>query len=132
VLDEDSEQVTVYCSIVFKLENIPWWGKTILWGRGKRAIGGEKYTKYNKINNNSKYFRGQNCCLGGFPPCSSPSCGPDRFFFSGNFKGSFTLLSVAERSKDHNKATAVTTKLQRSNTLICFTEHTLKRIENEA
>jgi len=33
--------------------------------------------------------------------------------------------SRAERSKDHNKATAVTTKLQRSNsaqTLICFTE----------
>jgi len=26
---------------------------------------------------------------------------------------------------------AVTTKLQRSNALICFTEHTLKRIENE-
>jgi len=28
--------------------------------------------------------------------------------------------------------TAVTTKLQRSNALICFNEHTLKRIENEA
>jgi len=38
-------------------------------------------------------------------------------------KGSFRL----ERSKDHN-----TTELQRSNALICFTEHTLKRIENEA
>jgi len=31
-------------------------------------------------------------------------------------KGSFTLeRSRAERSKDHNKATAVTTRLQRSN-----------------
>jgi len=50
-----------------------------------------------------------------------------------NPKGSFTLLrSRAERSKDRNKATAVTIKLQRSNALICFTEHTLKRIKNEA
>jgi len=48
-------------------------------------------------------------------------------------KGSFRLeRSRAERSKDRNKATAVTTKLQRSNALICFTEPTLKRIENEA
>jgi len=46
-------------------------------------------------------------------------------------QGSFTLLrSRAERSNDRNKATAVTTKLQRSNALICFTEHTSKRIEN--
>jgi len=39
----------------------------------------------------------------------------------------------AERSKDRNKAAAVTTKLKRtgSNTLICFTEHTLKRIEKK-
>jgi len=43
-------------------------------------------------------------------------------------------LSAAELSaaKSRNKVTAVTTKLQRSNALICFTEHTLKRIENEA
>jgi len=45
-----------------------------------------------------------------------------------NTKGSITLL----RSKERNKATAVTTKLQRSNALICFTEHTLKLIENKA
>jgi len=44
---------------------------------------------------------------------------------------SFALgRSKAESSKDHNKATAITTKLQHSNALICFTEHTLKRIEN--
>jgi len=42
------------------------------------------------------------------------------------------LRSRAERSKDRNKATAVATKLQRSNALICFTEHTLKHIENKA
>jgi len=48
-------------------------------------------------------------------------------------KGSFRLeRSRAERSKDRSKATAVTTKLQRINALICYTEHTLKRIENEA
>jgi len=50
-------------------------------------------------------------------------------------KGSLRLeRSKAERSKDRNKATAVPviTKLQRSNALICFTEHTLKRIKNEA
>jgi len=43
-------------------------------------------------------------------------------------------LSAAELSavKDHNKATAAAVRLQRSNTLICFTEHTLKRNENEA
>jgi len=40
--------------------------------------------------------------------------------------------SKIERSKDHNKATAVTIKLQRSNALICFTEQTIKRIENAA
>jgi len=46
------------------------------------------------------------------------------------FKGSFRLeRSRAERSKDRNKATAVITKLQRSNALICFTKHTSKRIE---
>jgi len=42
-------------------------------------------------------------------------------------KGSFRL----ERSKDRNKVTAVTTTQQRSNALICFTEHTLKRIEKK-
>jgi len=48
-------------------------------------------------------------------------------------KDSFRLeRSRAERSKDRNKAIVVTTKLQRSNTLICFTEHTLKYIKNEA
>jgi len=41
-------------------------------------------------------------------------------------------MSRAERSKDHNKATAVTTKLHGDKTLICFTEYTLKRIENIA
>jgi len=61
-----------------------------------------------------------------------------------NPKGSFTPrvaeLSTAKISKislcnvfkDRNKATAVTTKLQRSNALICFIENTLKRIENKA
>jgi len=52
-------------------------------------------------------------------------------------KGSFTLeRSRAERSKDHNKATAVITKLYNVATLhkalIYFTEHTLNRNENEA
>jgi len=42
------------------------------------------------------------------------------------------LHSTAERSKDRNKATAVTTKLQCGNALICFTERILKRIENKA
>jgi len=37
--------------------------------------------------------------------------------------------SRAERSKDHNKATAVTTKHKE---LKSFTEHTLKRTENNA
>jgi len=32
-------------------------------GGGKRTFGGQKYTKYNKINNNLENFRkGQNCC----------------------------------------------------------------------
>jgi len=30
---------------------------------GKRTFEG-KYTKYNKINNNSENFRGQDCCPG--------------------------------------------------------------------
>jgi len=47
--------------------------------------------------------------------------------YTPSLKGLFRL----ERSKDRNKATAVTTKLQRNNALICFTEHTLKRIEND-
>jgi len=47
-------------------------------------------------------------------------------------KSSFRLeRSRAERRKDRNKAIAVAAKLQRSNALICFTEHTLKRIKNE-
>jgi len=33
---------------------------------GKRAFGGgQKYTKYNKINNNSENFMRQYCCPGG-------------------------------------------------------------------
>jgi len=39
------------------------------------------------------------------------------------FKGSFTLeRSRAERSKNYNEATVVSTKLQRCKALKCFTE----------
>jgi len=31
---------------------------------GKRAFAGQKYTIYNKINNNSENFRGQDYCQG--------------------------------------------------------------------
>jgi len=54
--------------------------------------------------------------------------GDFRLFFERDHlpKGSFRLeRSRAERSKNRNKATAVTTKLQRSNALI-FIEHTFK------
>jgi len=37
-----------------QLENIPWWGKN--------SFGGSKRTIYNKINNNSEHFRGQDWC----------------------------------------------------------------------
>jgi len=48
-------------------------------------------------------------------------------------KGSFRFeRSRTECSKDRNKAIADTAKLQRSNSLICFTEHILKRIKNES
>jgi len=47
-----------------QVENIPQWGKNIL-RKGKPAVnifgrreGGQKYTNYNKINNNSENFRG--------------------------------------------------------------------------
>jgi len=39
-------------------ENIPWWKKYFFLGGGKRTFGGAKYTKYNKINNNSENFKG--------------------------------------------------------------------------
>jgi len=49
-------------SIATKKHTVPWWGKNILRGeRGKRVFWegrGQKYTKYNKINNNSENFRG--------------------------------------------------------------------------
>jgi len=36
-------------------------------GESKREFGGQKYNKYNKINNNSENFRGgQDCCQRGF------------------------------------------------------------------
>jgi len=41
--------------------NISWWGKNILRGRGCKRVFGEKYIEYNKINNNSENFRGQDC-----------------------------------------------------------------------
>jgi len=45
------------------------------------------------------------------------------FLLTSNPQGSFTLeRSEAERSKDHNTATAVTTKLQRNTKRRCFTE----------
>jgi len=46
---------------------------------GKRAFGGgggQKYTKYNKINNNSNNFRGQDCCQGCEAPLALLICGP--------------------------------------------------------
>jgi len=54
-------------------ENIPWWGKNIL-----RGVG-QKYTKYNKINNNSENFKGTRLLPG--EPCPLPPppafrCGP--------------------------------------------------------
>jgi len=33
--------------------------------RGKRAFWGQKYTKYNEINSNSRYFRGARLLPGG-------------------------------------------------------------------
>jgi len=63
----------------------------------------------------------------------NPEVNKSRLTLAFYTKGSFRLeRSRAVRSKDRNKATTVTTKLQRSNALICFTEHTLKCIENEA
>jgi len=45
---------------------VPWWGKNILREGGKRTFWrGAKYTTYNKINNNSKNFKGQVCCWEG-------------------------------------------------------------------
>jgi len=49
-----------------QLENMPWWAKIFYEGGGKRAFGdgGQKYTKYNKINNNSENFMGARLLLG--------------------------------------------------------------------
>jgi len=47
-----------------QLENILWWSENILGEGGKRVFGRQKYTKYNKIHNNSENFRGQDCCQG--------------------------------------------------------------------
>jgi len=40
----------------------------IFWGGDKRAFGGQKYTKYNKINNNSENFRKARLLPGGLRP----------------------------------------------------------------
>jgi len=37
-----------------------------------KGVGGQTYTKYNKINNNSENFRGQDCCQGAFTLSSPP------------------------------------------------------------
>jgi len=42
-------------------------GQKYFRGEGKRAFGGQKYTKYSKINNKSENFKGQYCCRGSFP-----------------------------------------------------------------
>jgi len=53
--------------------NIPRWSKNILmeqtyhggakyFNGGKHTTVEQKYTKYNKINNKSENFRGQDCC----------------------------------------------------------------------
>jgi len=46
----------------------------------KRVFAGQKYTKYNKINNNPENFRGQDCCLGGgaFSPLAPSVAGLSR------------------------------------------------------
>jgi len=56
-----------------QLENIPWWGKNIFGGRQQTSVLGEKYTKNNKINNNSENFREAS------PPLLS--CGPDFLYY---------------------------------------------------
>jgi len=58
-----------------QLEIIPWWGKNILRREGGNVHwGGQKCTKYNKINNNSKNSGGQDCCQKGLRPLVLVSC----------------------------------------------------------
>jgi len=67
-----------YCTAP-QLQSIPWWSKNILRrGANARLGGGQKYTKYDKINNNSENFRRAKLLLGGLcPSCPlSYSYGP--------------------------------------------------------
>jgi len=56
------------------LENIPYWGKNILKDGANEHLWEQAYTKYNKINNNSKNFRGERL------PLLPLSCGPDDLY----------------------------------------------------
>jgi len=47
-----------------QVENIPWRGKNI-WGGANERLEGQKYTKYNKIDNNSENFKGARLLPGG-------------------------------------------------------------------
>jgi len=57
-------------SAATRKHNLPWSGKNILRGEGKRTFGGQTFTKYtgNKINNNSENFRGARLLPGGLSP----------------------------------------------------------------
>jgi len=37
-------------------------GQKYFKGEGQTRVWGQKYTKYNNINNNLENFRGQDCC----------------------------------------------------------------------
>jgi len=46
---------------------------------GKRAFEGQKYTKYNKINNNLENLRGARLLPGGVCAPDHSSCGPEKY-----------------------------------------------------
>jgi len=49
-------------------KNILWWAK-YFYGKGKRKFERRaKYTKYNKINNNTENVKEHDCCYKGLPP----------------------------------------------------------------
>jgi len=74
-------------------------------GGGKRAFGGgQKCTKYYKINNNSENFRRQDCCQGGFcPPSPPPVAGLSRISSASDSYSKRTPRSAAMKINDIEK-----------------------------
>jgi len=84
-------------------------GQKYLRGTNVR-LGGQKYPKCNKTNNNSENFRGKVGARGCFSSPSPLDCGPEINKLGPDFSGTFIVMIVRQKMYRHNVAVIDTAK----------------------